>query len=66
MKNAIQFAAKHTDINKNDFKVMFHAQNSLLFHSNQPWVKRDSDTFDVRIGACDGAKICEPVGIFML
>ena len=48
MKNTIQFAAKHTDINKNDFEVMFHARQSLLFHSSQPWFKRESNTFDVK------------------
>ena len=66
MKNTIQFAAKHTDINKNDFKVMFHARQSLLFHSSQPWFKRESDTFDVKTGACDGAEICEFEGIFKI
>ena len=55
MKNAIQFAAEHTDIKKNDFEVIFHARNSLLFHSNQPGIKKDSDTFDVTMGAYDGA-----------
>ena len=48
MKNAIQFAVKHTDINKNDFEVIFHARKFLLFHSNKPWIKKDSDTFDVK------------------
>ena len=48
MKNTIQFAAKHTDINKNDFEVMLHARQSLLFHSSQPWFKRESNTFDVK------------------
>ena len=66
LKNAIQFAAEHTDINKNDFEVIFHARKSLLFHSNQPWIKRDSDTFEVTMGAYDGTEICELVGIFML
>ena len=66
MKNAIQFAAEHTDIKKNDFEVIFHARNSLLFHSNQPGIKKDSDTFDVTMGAYDGAEICELVGIFIL
>ena len=59
-------AAKHTDINENDFEGKFHARKSLLFHSNQPWIKRDSDTFGVTMGAYDGAEICELVGIFML
>ena len=30
---------------------MFHERKSLLFHSNQPWVNRDSDTFDAKMGA---------------
>ena len=48
MKNAIQFAVKHTDINKNDFEVIFHARKVLLFHSNKPWIKKDGDIFDVK------------------
>ena len=55
LKNAMQFAAEHTDINKNNFEVIFHARKSLLFHSNQPWIKRDSYIFDVTMGAYDGA-----------
>ena len=39
---------------------------SLCYSSNQPWIKRDSDPFDVTMGAYDGAEICELVGIFML
>ena len=38
---------------------MFLARNFLLFHSNQPWIKRDSDTLDVLTGTYNGAKICE-------
>ena len=66
LKNAIQFAVDYTDIKKINFKVMLHVQKSLLFHSNQPWIKRDSDTFDVIIGSYDGAQISELVRIFML
>ena len=63
MKNAIQFAAEHTNISKNSFEVIIHSRKSLLFHFNQPWVKRDNDTFDVTVGAYNGAEICELVGI---
>ena len=66
LKNAIRFAAEHANISKNDFEVIFHARKSLLFHSNQPWIKTDSNTFDVTMGAYDGAEISELVGIFML
>ena len=66
MKNAIQFAVEHTDINKNHFEVMFHARKFFLFHSNQPLVKRDSITFDIRMEAYNGNEIYELMGIFML
>ena len=38
----------------------------MLFNSNQPWIKRDSDTFDVTMGGYDDAEICELVEIFTL
>ena len=68
LKNMIQFAEEHKKISKNDFEVMFHAQTSLLSHSNQPWIKRDSDseTFDVTMGAYNGTEMFELVGVFML
>ena len=57
--------AEHIDINRNCFEVTFIARKSL-FHSNQPWVKRNCDTIDVTMGAYDGANVFELVGIFML
>ena len=35
LKNAIQPAAEHVDINENDFEAIFHARKSLLFYSSQ-------------------------------
>ena len=49
LKNAMPFAAEYTDINNNDFEVIFHARRSLFFHSKQPWIKKVSDTFDVSL-----------------
>ena len=66
MKNAIKFAAEHTYINKNDFEVIFHDRKSLLFHSNQSWIKRGSDTFDVTMEAYEDTEIFELLGTFML
>ena len=63
LKNAIQFAGEQTGINKNNFEVRFHARQFLQFHSNRPWVKKVSNTFDEAMGAYDGA---EPVRIFMI
>ena len=61
----MKFAAEHTNISKNEFEVTFHARKSLLSHFNRSWIERDSHTFDVKLGAYDGAEICELVGIFM-
>ena len=66
MKNIVQFAVEHTDINENDFEAIFEAQKSLLFHSNQPWIKKDNDTFDITMGAYDVAEIFELVDVFTL
>ena len=59
MKNAIRSAAEHTTIiDKNDFEVMLRGIKSMLFNPNQPWVKRDGDTFALTMGAYGSAKIC--------
>ena len=57
LKNAIQFAAEHTNISKNDFEVISHARKSLLFHSIQVWIKKESDTFDVKMGTYNGVEL---------
>jgi hypothetical protein len=44
-----------------------HARKSLLFHSKEPWVKKNGqEDFDVTMGSFDGAEICELVGLFLL
>ena len=42
------------------------ASKSLLYYSDEPWVKRGESNFDVSMGAYDGAEVCELTGIFML
>ena len=66
LKNDIQFAAEHADINKNDFEVIAHARNSFLFHANQHCLIRDNDNFEVIMGAYDDTEICKLVGILTL
>ena len=48
--------------------TIMHARKTLLYDQNhKPWVKRDtSNSFDVAMGAFDGAEVCEMVGLFML
>ena len=47
-------------------QIMYHARKSLLFSNEKPWMKRAGNLFDVTVGAYDGPKVCELIGIFML
>ena len=43
------------------------ARKTLLFHDEQPWIKKSgTENFDVPMGCYDGAEICELVGSFIL
>ena len=49
-----------------DEDLIFMARHSFLFINGQPWVKRRDPTFDVTMGAYDGAEVAEFVGLFIL
>ena len=49
-----------------DIEVIFHARKSVLYNDGEPWVKKKGGSFDVTMGAYDGAKMCEPIGIYAL
>ena len=66
LKDAISFAKKHVRISNNDMKIIKHARKSLLYNDGQPWVKKNNESFDVTMGAFDGAEICELVGCYLL
>ena len=67
LDDAISWAKQYTDITDHDIKIIKHARQSLLFHNNQTWTKRNTtDAFDVTMGSYDGAEICELVGLFIL
>ena len=43
------------------------SRKTLLFHNQEPWVKRETDEdFDVPMGCYDGAEVCELVGSHLL
>ena len=65
LKEALQFAEQHTNISQKDKEIIHHSRKSLLFNSNDIWMKKDG-LFDVTMGAYDGAEVCELVGNFML
>ena len=47
--------------------IINHSRKSLIFHENEPWVKKEgNEDFDVTMGSNDGAEISELVGLLML
>ena len=66
MKDALDFASSYINIPDNDKKIINHARKSLLFNKQQTWIKKESGLFDVKMGAYDGAKVCELVDSFLL
>ena len=53
-------------ITRKDLDVLFHARKSVLYNDGEPWVKKEGGSFDVTMGAHDGAKVCELIGVYML
>ena len=63
---ALEFAKQHVTIKSKDRETIFHARKSLLYNEGEPWIKKQSNSFEVTIGSYDGAEVCELIGIFML
>ena len=64
---AINYAKTITNIEDDQLAIIMQSRKTLLFHKDEPWVKKTGDEdFDVTMGCNDGAEICESVGIYML
>ena len=63
---ALEFAKQHVTIKSKDREKIFHARKSLLYIEGKPWIKKQSNNFDVAMGSYDGAEVCELISIFML
>ena len=62
----INWATRFIAITDSEIRIIKRARKSLLLHDGLQWVKRESaNAFDVTIGNCDGAEICELVGLFI-
>ena len=66
LKKALNYASKRVGIKKEDKEIVFHARKSLLFNKEKTWIKKEGGTFDVTMGAYDGAEVCELVGTYIL
>ena len=63
---ALEFAKQYVTIKSKDSETIFHARESLLCNEGEPWIKKQSNNFDVTVGSYDGAEVCELIGTFML
>ena len=55
------------DIDDHETKTTKHCRKSLSFHNNVASKKKTTTScFDVTMGNCDGAEVCELVGTFIL
>ena len=64
-QKAINYASTFGRISNEE--IVVHSRKSLLFDSNNIWIKKDSDpNFDLTMGSYDGAEICELVGLYIL
>ena len=58
LTNALTLAETIINLDDHD-KIIYHSRKSLLFNQEQTWMKKESDMFDVSMGAYDGADVCE-------
>ena len=67
LDKSIQYATEITTISNEELDIIMQSRKTLLFYNQEPWVKRDGDEdFDVPMGCCDGAEICELTGSYLL
>ena len=61
-----KFAKQHTNIDKNDLRIINHYRKLLLFSDNKTRKKKLTDSyFVVTMGSFDGAEICELVRLYI-
>ena len=66
LHEVIQSAKDHVPIKRKDVEVIFHARKSVLYSDGEPWVKKESGSFDFTLGTYEGAEACELIDIYML
>ena len=66
LHQTFKFAKQHTNIDKNDLRIINHCCKSLLFSDNKTWKNKMTDScFDVIMSSFDGAETCELVGLYI-
>ena len=55
LHEAIQFAKEHVAITRKGVEVIFQARKLVLCNDGDTWVKKEGGSFDVTMGAYNGA-----------
>ena len=63
---ALDWAGSIISITEKERKVFLSSCRSFLFCGGEAWTKKGDSTFDVGMGAFQGAQVCEIVGLFLL
>ena len=66
LDKSINWAQKFVKISQQDKELFKEARRSFLYHHETAYVKKKNPSFDVAMGAYDGAEACELVGLFLL
>ena len=65
--DAIKFSKKFTKFSDDDTELILHACQSVLFHENETWCKKNSNSyFDIVMGSFHRAEICDLNGLSFL
>ena len=66
LHQTFKFAKQHTNINKNDLRIINHCCKLLLFSDYKTWKKKTTHScFYVTMSSSDGAEISELVGLYI-
>ena len=63
---ALDFAIDFCEISEDEKSIIMEARRSYLVSNKEIWVKKVNFSFDVTMGAYDGAELCELIGLFLL
>ena len=65
MRNSLDYAKTHTNIDDQEVDMIMACRKSVLFNDGKTWTKKDKN-FDVTMGAQGGAEVAELTGIYLL
>lgn len=65
-EGSINFVRQHLNIKIEDISIVQHARKSLLYNKKILWQKKNTNLFDVAMGAYNEAEVCEIGVLFLL